>query len=678
MPSLLQRFASTPLGAIFADQTPVSIYDASLQWLDLPSKEFLDYARSRPRSPHDGVSEDPAVFRQPTTFLLAQSHRIWLTLKLLEPYIEDCRSFTLLDVGSYPFAIAESVRFHLKRQCRIVATVAQRLTKESLDCLRKADIETIPVNLDPRVRMEEPLPGMTDYIPLADQSVDLVVFAHVIEHLYHPIQILREMVRVLKPGGKLLLTTDHGMLLGGLLNYINDGSYLHEPVEGTAAMVFHEWRGHVRYYTQGDLTTLLEAAGAKVIECQLREVLYNSLPEEYFVQPFTTMPKWRADLLAEFPALRNEILMLAEKTVGGSAWPSNPLDVRINAPEMDDLARDFTVGRCILSRATKLDCVFGYRLFFGRWPTGDELRKFSANPPRRGVDELVQSLMASPEFSARSLAVQLERPGPSCVIMTETDEGHRFFFSAQDTFVGFPVAVGVFEPDVRAALDRLVKPGMNCIDIGANIGYHSVRMAAVVKQGEGKVFCFEPEPFNFSLLTRNRTENRMEDVLELYQIACGDENCEVAIYRDANPCNFGGARTRKAGQNGPESERIAIVPMRRLDDLIPEKVPVHLVKIDVEGYEPFVLRGMSRLIHRCRPRIVMEFNVPALQQFGQTTPQELLRWLSNHSYIAIRAGVFARGEFVEFVWDEEVVFENLVCLPLEYFQSLRQLSDSDT
>ena len=114
---------------------------------------------------------------------------------------------------------------------------------------------------------------MTDALPLADDSVDLVLFAHVIEHLYHPIQILQEAFRVLKPGGKLLLTTDHGFLLGGLLNYLNDGEFVHEPVQETAAMVFHEWRGHVRFYTEGDLRKLLESAGGGVVDSALHEVL---------------------------------------------------------------------------------------------------------------------------------------------------------------------------------------------------------------------------------------------------------------------------------------------------------------------------------------------------------------------------------------------------------------------
>ncbi|MGQ9652368.1 MAG: hypothetical protein ACUVXJ_19930, partial [Phycisphaerae bacterium] len=103
MVSLLQRFARVPLGEIFADQRQISIYDDSLEWLNLPPAQFLDYARGARRTPYDGVKEDRSIFRQPATFLLSQAHRIWLTLNMYEPTIEDRDTVTLLYVGEFPF-----------------------------------------------------------------------------------------------------------------------------------------------------------------------------------------------------------------------------------------------------------------------------------------------------------------------------------------------------------------------------------------------------------------------------------------------------------------------------------------------------------------------------------------------------------------------------------------------
>ena len=124
-------------------------------------------------------------------------------------------------------------------------------------------------------------------------------------------------------------------------------------------MVFHEWRGHVRFFTEGDLRKLLECAGGRVVECRLHEVLYNSVPERYFVQPNVAIPGWRASLLTEFPALRNEILMVAEKPRRAAF---NPFDVRAQAGEFQTLSEEFVAGRsCRKDRPTLQDLAFGAR-----------------------------------------------------------------------------------------------------------------------------------------------------------------------------------------------------------------------------------------------------------------------------------------------------------------------------
>jgi FkbM family methyltransferase len=292
------------------------------------------------------------------------------------------------------------------------------------------------------------------------------------------------------------------------------------------------------------------------------------------------------------------------------------------------------------------------------------MRQWVENPPRLGADELVRTLLASREFRARSLAVKLERPGPSCIIMTETEGGLRFFFSAQDTFVGFPVTVGVYEPDVRAALDRLLRPGMNCLDLGANFGFYSVRMGAVVRPAGGKVFSFEPDPFSFSLLLRNRAENHMEDVLTVFDVACGDEDIEVELYKHPNPANFGGAYARKPGQTAISGERIGTVSLRRVDGLIPPDVPVHLIKMDVEGFEPYALRGMQRILTANRPILVCEFCPASLEFLGADVPTRFLQDLAGLGYSVYETGAFGRGEAVRFEYPRAgYQYANLVCLP---------------
>ena len=308
----LDHYRHRRLGEAFSDQTPVSVHDPGLAWLRPPSPSLLAYARNRQPWPFDAQPPNPDFLRH-TTFLIAQAHRIGLTLEALARHWEPGREGSILDLGAFPFAIDIAIREYLGFPTPILATFNQPLAPEGRARLEKLDVTLLPTNLDPLVQPTAPLPGMTDYIQAPAASVQFVLFAHVIEHLYHPLGLLKEAHRTLQKGGKILLSTDNGFILHGLLNYLTLAEFVHENVEGTAAMTFTTWRGHVRFYSATDLRTLLEAAGFKVIETQFHEVLYNSFPDEYFRNPTRTIPRWRADLLTQFPQYRNEIIMVAEK-----------------------------------------------------------------------------------------------------------------------------------------------------------------------------------------------------------------------------------------------------------------------------------------------------------------------------------------------------------------------------
>ena len=659
VPSFLTRYAQTPLAQVFSDQTWISVFDRSLSWLDLPPQQFLDYATTAELLPFDVVHEDPAQFRRKTPWIVAQSHRVWLTLKALEPSLPDSEDGVLLDLGAFPFTIDTAIRRHLKKNCRIIGTINQKLAPQDLETLAQFRIETIPVNLDPRVEVEEPLPGMTGTLPLPDESVDVILFAHVIEHLYHPIQILRECFRVLKKGGKLLISTDHGFLIGGFLNYLNDGTYLHEPVQGTAAMVFHEWRGHVRYFTEGDLRTLVTAAGGSVTDVQLHEVLYNSLPEDYFVSPNTRLPKWRAGLLSEFPQFRNEIFVIAERPVPFV----DPLDPQANQGEWRSLRQQWEGGVCDVTKPTAVDFLFANRLLLNRWPTREELDGFRNNPPARAMDGMVQQVMRHPDFQGRQYAIEYDRPGADCIVMTETWDKFRFFFSVQDTFVGFPAAINLFEPEVTRAVYKLLKPGMNCIDIGANLGYYAVRMAREVGPGGGKVFAFEPDNFSYELLERNIKENRAEEIVTAFHLAAGGATAEATLYRHPNPVNFGGCRIR----HHDTTAVAGTVQVRRVDDLIPLDVPIGLVKMDVEGYEPLAFRGMERIVREFHPIIVTRFNTADIEFDGVDAPGAFNQALLEAGYRIYDAYAFADGRLDDFNYPGAGARNtDLICLPPGY------------
>lgn len=651
--SFLNLFRTVPLAEVFGDATPVSARSPGMEWLNLPPEDFLAYARTRPRLPFDGVPANPEVYGDQTTFLLAQSHRAWVTLDLAARHMGGQAGQTVIDLGSYPFALSIALNEYLKKDCRVIATVNQEIGEEARRALLDRQIETVPANLDPLVKVTDPLPGMADGLPLPDGSADFAILAHVIEHLYHPLDILRETRRVLKPGGRFVITTDNSFMLGGLLNYLEGGRFLHEPVEGTAAMVFHEWRGHVRFYSKQDLETLLDAAGFDVVEVRHEEVLYNSFPEEQFAKPNNWLPKWRADLLRALPQLRNEIMVV------GQARPM-PRAVSVGVPA-GALARDFdaakkqlTLGTMDGSKADWVDFAWGARMLWGRWPTPGEALRFEREGQAGGLNRLARTMMEAPAFRARLTELNVERPAHDCLVMCETEDKLRIWFSVRDTFVGFPVAVGVFERELQAVFERFAMPGAVCLDMGANLGYYTVKMASL----GAAVHAFEPDPFNFHLLEKNVRENGLESRVTLNRAACGSAAGRVSIAREQGTANYGAVHV--AGEGEPAS---AEVDLARADERVPRGEKVDFIKIDVEGFEPEALEGARAILERDRPAVLCEFNTYALEAYARDAPVRLLALMRSFGYKAYDAAAFARGEMREFEWSGEGgVFTNLVFL----------------
>ncbi|MGH9377665.1 MAG: methyltransferase domain-containing protein [Terriglobia bacterium] len=311
--SLLEAFGHRDLAGIFNDWTPVQITDPSLSWLNPPSPQFLAYVREHERLPFDDIPPDEANYLKPPTFRIAQAHRIWLTLETLRRYLDITARATILDLGAFPFTIDLAIREFLGASCPILASLNQTIPEDWSLWLRKRDIRLTWTNLDPLVVPNEQISQMSSTIQAGDCTIGTVIFAHVIEHLYHPLQILKEAYRVLAPGGKILLSTDNTFMAQALLTFLSLGEYLHEPAQGTAAMSFNAWRGHVRFFSAGDLRTLIEAAGFELVETQFEEVIYNSFVDEYFRNPTRSIPRWRADLLTLCPGYRNEIIMVGRK-----------------------------------------------------------------------------------------------------------------------------------------------------------------------------------------------------------------------------------------------------------------------------------------------------------------------------------------------------------------------------
>ena len=154
-----------------------------------------------------------------------------------------------------------------------------------------------------------------------------------------------------------------------------------------------------------------------------------------------------------------------------------------------------------------------------------------------------------------------------------------------------------FEPKIESWIKKNLKPGMNVLDIGANIGYHSFRMASLVRPG-GMVYAIEPTSNAFGKLMRNASLNPDLSNIEFIKIGLADTDLgeqEIAFQ----------SSYKLSGKNEVEIERIQLIT---LDSLIKERNIKHLdfIKMDVDGFEGRVFKGSKETIQRFRPVLAFE------------------------------------------------------------------------
>lgn len=165
------------------------------------------------------------------------------------------------------------------------------------------------------------------------------------------------------------------------------------------------------------------------------------------------------------------------------------------------------------------------------------------------------------------------------------------------------------------------------LDCGANFGYNSVVMGKLLENStDAKLICFEPQRKICQQLQLNLDRNNIVN----YQIYC---NCLAEKSNNLvqlNPVNYDlswvNIGDTSVGSGGEESATIAIDDLNLLD--------VSFMKIDVQGYELFVIRGALNTIKRCKPIIFIELESHQLIKFGLTKEHviSLLKEIGYHIY----------------------------------------------
>lgn len=171
---------------------------------------------------------------------------------------------------------------------------------------------------------------------------------------------------------------------------------------------------------------------------------------------------------------------------------------------------------------------------------------------------------------------------------------------------------GSYEPDVIAALDRLVAPGAVAVDVGANCGVISARMRDLAGPS-GTVLAIDPSETATARVAEQAALNGWTNV-ETVNVGLGDAE-GTATFRQAA---IGiGALPEADAEFGRETE--VAVTIRRLDDVLAERdLHPSVLKIDTDGGELDILRGAQRTLSDDRPALVFELCVDGLERRGRS------------------------------------------------------------
>ena len=182
--------------------------------------------------------------------------------------------------------------------------------------------------------------------------------------------------------------------------------------------------------------------------------------------------------------------------------------------------------------------------------------------------------------------------------LAEAAEGY-YLYNRNDIYVGQAIEkYGEFSRLEMDLLQQLCFPGEVVIEVGANIGAHTLGLARRVGP-RGRVLAFEPQRLVFQTLCANVAINSLENV-DCFWAALGKEE-GLIIVPELDPnmrSNFGGLSLSGATQGRS-------VPCHTLDGFL--NLPgLRLLKIDVEGMEADVISGGRRLIEKFRPFLYVE------------------------------------------------------------------------
>lgn len=205
----------------------------------------------------------------------------------------------------------------------------------------------------------------------------------------------------------------------------------------------------------------------------------------------------------------------------------------------------------------------------------------------------------------------------------------KFFLSKGDKRTS-PIEVmnfGKVEEIETDIIKKLVKNNFVFVDVGANIGWHSINLAKKYKNI--KIYAFEPIPATFQMLNRNISLNKIRNI-NSFNKGLYNQNVTRSIFYD--PSLSGNASLK----NVKKKIKITKIKckMATMDSIFyKNKKKVDFIKCDVEGSEYLFLKGAIKTLRKYKPTMLIEI-LRKWSKFFVSNPNKIFKYLNNIGYVS--------------------------------------------
>ncbi|MFD9896906.1 FkbM family methyltransferase [Mesorhizobium sp. NPDC059025] len=245
------------------------------------------------------------------------------------------------------------------------------------------------------------------------------------------------------------------------------------------------------------------------------------------------------------------------------------------------------------------------------------------------LEEHRRRFLTSTEFHERHGELVFDNFVPkSTIILFETVDGFKIYLDLRQYHISFGIMSGEYEKFDIELVKAIVPDEGHFIDVGGNVGYYSLSVAAKPKFS-GNILAFEPLPKLWELFDRSIKENGFTAQAVVRQLALADRSGEMELSDAEKTINAGA--TRLVAHSVRAGEAGHVTRVETLDNVIQHHRP-DVIKVDIEGAEELFLAGATQTVTRHRPTMLMEINRDMLAVLSKTSPGAIYRHVSALGY----------------------------------------------